>query len=161
MNFYLGVWNSPTAISDDEAAARYRVLSAEQSAEPEFNAHVYTFYCRLTSLYPEVEMVPENDLGSCPWACSLDLTGDHVIMAIQPGQCQKLVPQVLALAAQHDLVCFDPQAGKVHLPPHLSATQAAAVSVACGTAPEPGSPSDLQIVGIFEFQNAPPEPEKP
>ena len=94
-------------------------------------------------------MVPEDHLGSCPWACSLDITGDHVIMAIQPGQCERVVPQVLALAAQHGLVCFDPQAGKVHLPPHLSVMKAAAVGVACGTASEKGSPSDLQIVGIF------------
>jgi hypothetical protein len=155
MNFYLGVWNSPTAISDDEAAARYRVLSAEKSADPEFDAHVYAFYCRLTSLYPEVEMVLEEDLGSCPWACSLDITGDHVILALQPGHCEKVVPQLLALAAQHELVCFDPQAGKVHLPPHLSARKAAGAGVACSAAPEPGSRSDLQIVGIFEFHNAP------
>src|SRR5215469_14575903 len=106
-------------------------------------------------------MVPEDDLGSCPWACSLDVAGDHVIMAIQLEQSAELVPKVLTLAAQHELVCFDPQATKVHLPPHLSAMKAAAASVACGTASEKGSPSDLQIVGIFEFNNALHEPEKP
>ena len=116
MRFYLGVWNSSAPISDGEAAARYRVLSAEKSAEPKFDPHVYAFYCRLTSLYPELEMVPEDDLGSCPWACSLDVAGDHVIMAIQLEQSAELVPKVLTLAAQHELVCFDPQATKVHLP---------------------------------------------
>ena len=53
MNFYLGVWNSPTAISDDEAAARYRELSDETSVEPEFDTSVYNFYCRLISLFPD------------------------------------------------------------------------------------------------------------
>jgi hypothetical protein len=128
MSLYLGVWNSPTAISDDEAAARYFVLNSEKSVEPEFDAHVYTFYCRLIRLYPEVEMLPEDDLDSCPWACGLDVTGDHVIMAIQPEQSEKVVPQILALAAQEELVCFDPQSGKVHLPPMLTAAQASAVT---------------------------------
>ena len=107
MSFFLGVWNSPTAISDDEAAARYRRLSGQKSGEPEFDAQVYAFYCRLTRLYPEVEMVPENELASCPWACSLDVGSDHVIMAIQPEQSDRVAPQILALAAQHELVCFD------------------------------------------------------
>jgi hypothetical protein len=131
MRFYLGVWNSSAPISDGEAAARYRVLSAEKSAEPKFDPHVYAFYCRLTSLYPELEMVPEDDLGSCPWACSLDVAGDHVIMAIQLEQSAELVPKVLTLAAQHELVCFDPQATKVHLPPHLGAQQVAKTGPAC------------------------------
>jgi hypothetical protein len=123
MSLYLGVWNSPTAISDEEAAARYLVLSSEKRVEPEFDAQVYTFYCRLTRLYPEIEMVAEDDLSSCPWACGLDFRGDHVIMAIQPEQSEKVIPQILALAAQEELVCFDPQSGEVHLPPNLTARQ--------------------------------------
>jgi hypothetical protein len=128
MRFYLGVWNSPTAISDDEAAARYRALNSEKPVAPEFDYHVYTFYRRLTSLYPEVEMVPEDDLDSCPWACGLDVTGDHLIMAIQPEQSEEVVPHILALAAQEGLVCFDQQSGKVHLPPHLTTAEASAGS---------------------------------
>jgi hypothetical protein len=160
MSFYLGVWNSPAAISDNEAAARYAALNAEKSVEPGFDPHVYAFYCRLTSLYPEVEMVPEDELGSCPWACGIDIAGDHVIMAIRPGLSETVVPQVLALAAQDELVCFDPQAGKVHLPPHLKATKAAAAAGPAFTAASPpGSPSDLRITGLFELQNVPPEPE--
>jgi hypothetical protein len=160
MSYYLGVWNSLTALSDSEAAARYLVLSGAKSAEREFDAHVYTFYCRLTSLYPEVEMVPEDELSSCPWACSIDIAGDHAIMAIQPGLSETVVPQVLALAAQDELVCFDPQARKVHLPPHLKATKAAASAGPAFTATSPpGSPSDLRITGLFELQSVPPEPE--
>lgn len=49
-DFYLGVWNGQVAISDDEAAARHLALIGEKSAEPEFDARVYTFYCRLTSM---------------------------------------------------------------------------------------------------------------
>jgi hypothetical protein len=120
MSFYLGIWKSATAISDDEAAAQYLALRDEKSVESEFDDKVYSFYCRLTSLYPEVEMVPEDELDSCPWAGGIDIAGGHVILAIQPEQSEKVVPQVMVLAEQHELVCFDPQAGKVYLPPHLS-----------------------------------------
>ena len=138
MSFYLGLWNSPTAISDDEAAARYLVLSKERSVEPEFDERVYAFYCRLTGLYPEVEMVPEAELDACPWASGLDLSGDHVIMAIQPEKSEKVIPQVLTLAEQLELVCFDPQAGKVYLPPHLRAEPVAeAAGAACASGSQP------------------------
>jgi hypothetical protein len=128
MRFYLGVWKSATAISDDEAAAQYLALSDEQSVESEFDDQVYAFYSRLTRQYPEVEMVAEDELDACPWACGLDVAGDHVIMAIQPEMSEKVIPLVRVLAAQYELVCFDPQVGKVHLPARLRAQQDAAAT---------------------------------
>lgn len=141
MSFYVGVWKSETAISDEEAAARYRLLSTERLVQPEFDERVYAFCYRLTDLYPEVEMVPEDELDTCPWACGLDVSGDRVIMAIQPEQCEKVVPQVLALAEQFELVCFNPQAVRVYLPPHLRAEEdtAAFTGSACASETQPGA----------------------
>jgi hypothetical protein len=138
VSFYLGVWKSPAPISDAEAAARYNALNNEKSGGTEFDGRVYAFYCRLTELYPEVEMVPEDELRSCPWASSIDMAGDHLILPIQPEQCEKVVPEVVALAEQYELVCFDPQAGKVLLPPRLIAQQVAALT-------DSVSGSDLQL----------------
>ena len=121
MNFYLGVWNRPTPISDDVAAARYSELHHEKSVEPKFDEHVYAFYSRLINLFPGVEMVPEDELDACPWASGIDISADHVILAIQLEQAPKFIFQIVSLAAQHELVCFDPQAGKVYLPPGLEA----------------------------------------
>jgi hypothetical protein len=120
MSFYLGVWNSPTAISDDEAGAEYHEHREENSVESEFDAQVYGFYSRLTRHYPEVEMVPEDELDGSPWACSLDVTDIYVIIVIQPEKPKNIFPFIRALAAQYKLVCFDPQARKVHLPPYLT-----------------------------------------
>jgi hypothetical protein len=64
-------------------------------------------------------MVPEDELDACPWACALEVAGDHVIMAIQLEQAPKIIGQIVSLAAQLELVRFDPQAGKVYLPPRL------------------------------------------
>jgi len=140
MAFYLGVWNSPTAICDDEAAARYLALSEEKSVEREFDGSVYNFYCGLISLFPEVETVPEDELDSCPWACGIDIAADHLIMAIQIEQAQKIIGQIVSLAAKYELVCFDPQAGKVYLPPRLETKRArVAAGPACASGSEPSA----------------------
>jgi hypothetical protein len=145
MNFYLGVWNSPTAISDDEAAARYRELNDEKSVEPKFDEHVYAFYSRLTNLFPDVEMVPEDELDASPWASGIEIAADHVIMAIQIEQAQKIIGQIVSLAAKYELICFDPQAGKVYLPPRLETKRA---PVAAGPTCASGSqPSAIQPGG--------------
>jgi hypothetical protein len=92
-------------------------------SERRFDDQVYAFYSRLISLYPEVETLPEDELDDSPWACSMEVSGSHVIMAILPEQSEKVVSQVLALAEDNGVVCFNPQAGKVYLPPHLAAKQ--------------------------------------
>jgi hypothetical protein len=138
MIFYLGVWNCPNAISDDEAAARYLTLGGEKSAVAEFDASVYNFYCRLVSLFPEVETVSEDQLDSCPWACGIDIAADHVILPIQIEQAQKIIGQIVSLAAKYELICFDPQAGKVYLPPRLETKRAPmAAGPACASGSEP------------------------
>jgi hypothetical protein len=52
----------------------------------------------------------------------MEVSDSHVVMAIRPEQSEK-VPQVLALAEDNGLVCFDPQAGRVYLSPHRAAKQ--------------------------------------
>jgi hypothetical protein len=92
-------------------------------SERRFDDKVYAFYSRLISLYPEVETLSEDELDDSPWACSMEMSGGHVIMAVIEEQSEKVVPQVLALAEENGLVCFDPQARQAYLPPHLAAKQ--------------------------------------
>ena len=113
-------------MSDDEAARQYSLLSDGKASPGKFDSQVYAFYFHLTELYPEIDMVPESELDNCPWACAIEMAGGHVIMAITPEEAERLVPDLLTLADQHDLVCFDPQAGTVHLPPRLRARRAGA-----------------------------------
>ncbi len=118
MCFCLGVWNSPAAVSDGDAARRYLVLS-DGTLPSGFDGRVYAFYSELTRRYPEVEMVPESEIDECPWAHSIEMAGDHVIVPILSERSDEVAPVVVGLAAQYGLTCFDPQAGKVHLPPEL------------------------------------------
>jgi hypothetical protein len=125
---YLGVWNCLTPISDKEAAHQYQLLT-DVGSERRFDDKVYAFYSRLIGLYPEVETLSEEELDDSPWACSMEVSRSHVIMAIMQEQSENVVPQVLALAEENGLVCFDPQARQVYLPPHLAAKQGDAAPI--------------------------------
>jgi hypothetical protein len=74
---YLGVWNSLTPISDEEAARQYRLLCDMEATPRRFDAEVYAFYSRLISLYPEVDSLPEDELDGSPWACSMEVSDSH------------------------------------------------------------------------------------
>ncbi len=91
-SFYLAVWHSGTAISDDEAARQYFLLSDGESAPGKFDSQVYAFYSFLTDLYPEIDMVAESDIDACPWACAIEMAGGHAVMAIRPEEAGRLVP---------------------------------------------------------------------
>ena len=119
MNFYLGVWRSETTLSDKDAAKRYVALSEGQEIPKGFDAGVYKFHAQLTDMYPDLDLIPEDEEESSPWACSLEVSSTHVIMAIQPEWYTRVFPVILQLADQHGLVCYDPQNEKVHLSAHL------------------------------------------
>ena len=119
MNFYLGVWSSERELSDKDAAKRYAALAEGQDVPAGFNGAVYAFVVELTSHYPDIDAVAEEDMDSCPWACSLDVSESHVIMALTQDNYASVFPLVLQLADRHGLVCYDPQNAKVHLPSRL------------------------------------------
>jgi hypothetical protein len=101
-------------------------LSEGENTTAEFSDQVYAFYSQLILCYPEIDLVPENELEACPWASAIDMSGTHVIMAIRSHKSAQVVPVVMALAEQHDLICFDPQAGKVYLPSRFGSAGASA-----------------------------------
>ena len=91
---------------------------------------------------PEVEMVPEDDsIPVLGLASGLDVAGDHVIMAIQLERAPKIIGQIVALAAQYELVCFDSQASKVYLLPLLEAKprRPATAGPACDSGSQPSA----------------------
>jgi hypothetical protein len=122
----LAVWHSERAISEKEAAEVYLKLYEQQRIPIEQHIDVYAFYNELTARYPEIDMLADEDLDACPWSCSLDRSGFHVIMTVLDEKSAEVVPVVLELAKKYGLVCFDQQATKVHLPSHLRLTAAGA-----------------------------------
>ena len=119
MNFYLGVWSGESVPFGLDARTWYAALVEGRAAATGFHAGVYGFHQELTRRYPDVDMVAEEDLDACPWACALDVSDHHVLMALLPDRYPGMLPLVLHLADRHGLVCFDPQNSQVHLPSHL------------------------------------------
>ena len=77
---------------------------------------VYRFYCQLTSHYPELEMMTDEEMESSPWACALEVAEDHVIMSLLKEWYADAFPLILTLAGVYGLICYDPQTAEVHVP---------------------------------------------
>ncbi|MFC1410309.1 hypothetical protein ACEZCY_13680 [Streptacidiphilus sp. N1-12] len=84
-------------------------------------AAVAGFYAALVAKFPEVEDVGDE---SSPWSAGLDVDDGCVLMAMQWGRAAEVAPRVVELAGQSGLICFDPQAGVVHVPPALRSADA-------------------------------------
>ena len=122
MSYKIAIWHSERAISGKEAATLYRKLFEQEKIPIEQHIDVYGFCNELDARYPEIDMVAEEALDFCPWSCSHDRSGAHVILSMLDEKSAEVIPLVLELAEKYGLVCFDPQANQVHLPSHLAAT---------------------------------------
>ncbi|MFJ6083913.1 hypothetical protein ACIQI8_21180 [Streptomyces sp. NPDC092369] len=138
MSFDLAVWYEPGRISTSAAAEKYqRLCDGDTSAAGVVaNDAVTMFHRALIADFPELqdstpgsvtELVPDPAADSpqveaSPWTAGLDVSDAHVIMPISWSRAGATAPAVLALAGRHGLVCFDPQAEVLHLPPSLRGT---------------------------------------
>ena len=118
MTHYLAVWGGRDALSNRDAAKYYAALQ-EGKAPQAFDAAVYAFSSALTRHYPDLEMVPEEDLDASPWASAPEISGNYMIVALRAERFAEVFPLILQLAEEYGLVCFDPQNTKVHLPSRL------------------------------------------
>ena len=122
MSYDLGVWHSDLPLDDEQAGDLYVKLCEERWAPTEENAATLAFYNELSTRYPEIDDVSGKDLDDCPWSCPHDRSGLHVLMTIRWSKYGEVTPVVYELAERHDLVCYNPQEGKVRLPNRLKLT---------------------------------------
>jgi hypothetical protein len=130
MSFDLAVWFEPGRISTSAAAEKYqRLCDGDSSAAGVVaNDAVTAFHRALIVDFPELpDSVPDSaadfpQVEASPWTAVLDVSDAHVIMPISWSRAGATAPAVLALAGRHGLVCFDPQAEVLHLPPALRGT---------------------------------------
>jgi hypothetical protein len=121
MSFDLGVWYSDVSLTNEEAGEIYVKLCQNKLTLGGESEAVKGFYTDLTARWPEIDTVPieVDDVDYCPWSCTLDRSGMHVIMPCVWSKAEDVFAFVHELATKHSLVLFDPQAGEVHLPAHL------------------------------------------
>ncbi|WP_326789452.1 hypothetical protein [Streptomyces sp. NBC_00151] len=123
MSFDLAVWFESERVSASRAADTY-----ERLADGDFvgagvvaSEAVPAFRRELTGRFPELSATEADGprpTGS-PWTARLDVSAAHVIMPMSWDRADAMAPEVVALAGRHGLVCFDPQAEVLHLPPAL------------------------------------------
>lgn len=74
------------------------------------------FGAALLTLYPD----PQPGRLNTVWASAVDQTSARALLAVMPSHAEEVVPVVMQLAAEHELVCFDPQRRVVVYPPSLA-----------------------------------------
>ncbi len=122
MSYDLGVWYRTHPISHQEAQAQYfRLCEGEDiTGYTEAAGKISAFVEELVSRYPPLGEYPDEETDDCPWSAEFDVMGGHVIIAIAWSRCREISPWVSEAASRHGLVCYDPQAQKLRLPPHLA-----------------------------------------
>ena len=119
MSFDLGVWHTPTRLTDAEAGTLYADLCELRTGGVTPHPAVDAFYADLTARYPELDTVPDDridDSDYCPWSCDLNRSPGHVLMACVWSQTRAVGEFVWNLAAKYRLALFDPQEGRLHYP---------------------------------------------
>ena len=122
MSFDLGVWNSEGPITDGQASEIYGRLCEDWPYLEGESKAVEAFYQELIQRWPEIDTILEDEVGDfdrCPWSCALERSGRAVVMACVWSKATDVAQFVERLARKHGLVLFDPQSGRVTLPPHL------------------------------------------
>ncbi len=119
MSYDLGVWYPHAQLSDADAGKLYVGLCEGVVEHPRAHSAVDAFYSELTAKHPEIDTVPDDridDADYCPWSCALDHSPGHVIMSCAWSKAEYIDGFVRALARNHWLAVFDPQAGTFRYP---------------------------------------------
>ena len=128
MSFDLAVWFEPERVSASDAAGKYERLCDRDLAGAGVVASeaVSAFHQALIAEFPEVSSTGDDcqqvSVAVSPWTAGLDVSAAHVLMPMSWSRASETAREVVALADRHGLVCFDPQAEVLHLPPALRGT---------------------------------------
>jgi len=118
MSYNLAIWEGPPSSTDEEAAAEFERLHAKYvsggTTEPPSPA-IRAFIAAITSEYPDIVDLPDDRVDDGVWSDGPlldDASGPFFYCGIVGSFVEDVVPFVARLAAEHRLVCFDPQEGK-------------------------------------------------
>ena len=121
MSFDLAIWANDATRSAAEAAELYASLCDDlpsvYDSLPE-SAGIESFYEELTSLHPEIDDVPVEEIENtdlCPWSVAFDRSDKHILICAVWSKADYVGNLVLTLAQKHGLAVFDPQDGSIHL----------------------------------------------
>jgi hypothetical protein len=114
VSFDLYLWATPSPVTADQASdICSRLARGDQSATTP-RPRLLEFAGELVARYPRLEDL--TDPAGSPWSMSPDATPERVILSMGFSRAPEVSPDILRLASQHGLVCYDPQARQVHHP---------------------------------------------
>ncbi|MER7807238.1 hypothetical protein [Streptomyces sp900116325] len=145
MSFDLAVWFERTRLSRAEAVQKHLRMCEGSSGAAVGHPAVAGFYQSLIEEFPELpEQAGAVPDPASPWSAGLDVSEERVLMPMGWGRVAAVAPRVVALAGEHGLVCFDPQAGVVHVPPGLRGTEASRLQSCVGLPVEDPDPETVE-----------------
>lgn len=144
MSYDLYLWHSPKPVTAQQAMAICHQLAASQGDCVVPHNAVLAFYQDLIARFPPLESIADDELESSPWNMSPDATPSRVILVIGHSRVGQVGLTVEELAAQHGLVCFDPQSAVVHHPPLTRAPGSLLLESGNGSVVIDPSPEDLR-----------------
>ena len=110
MSYDLAFWVGPHATTREAAERIYDQLTdGDLGIVPE-DPRVARFYGALTTAYPDLT---EENLHTSPWASPIYVTKECVVVTISGSHSTEVAPVAMAVAAENDLLTFDPQTGEV------------------------------------------------
>jgi hypothetical protein len=114
VSFDLYLWATPSPVTAGQASDICSQLARGDQSATTSSPRLLEFTSELVARYPRLEDLtdPEDSL----WSMSPDATPARVILCMDFSRAPEASPDILQLASQHDLVCYDPQARQVHHP---------------------------------------------
>ena len=118
MSFDLAVWEEPTPRTDGEALDELQRLRAQYlgkgaSAPP--SERIKAFIAALTERYPDITELPDDEVDDGVWSDGPlvdNASGPIFYFGIVGSRAEDVTEYVAHIAAEHGLVCFDPQSGR-------------------------------------------------
>ncbi|TDC52527.1 hypothetical protein E1281_18930 [Actinomadura sp. KC345] len=163
MSFDLCVWRENHPITGAQALRTYWWLCGSErlgaADESEFTlAHderVDAFHTELLDAHPPLEGLDTAEAEDSPWSMTPDhMPGSYVIMMMGFSDAPEIAPAVIDLAGRYDLVCYDPQAMRVHNPGEIVDTDGPRLEFCDGGIVNDPRPRDLpDLLGQITDRN--------
>ncbi|MEJ8302291.1 hypothetical protein [Saccharibacillus sacchari] len=119
MSFDLAVWYPSKQLTDKEAGDLYLQLCEGIVDDVMPHEAINNFYLEITSLHPEIDDVPEHEIGNfdvSPWSVAFDRSPGHLIMCCVWSKAEYVEELVIKTALKHSLAIYNPQTSQYLLP---------------------------------------------
>lgn len=134
MSFDLHAWFEPGPITAAEATRKYDLLrEGDATGLVAPGPRMEAFGAALLERFPALESLDDDAFDGSPWAISPEVSDVCISMSIVWSKVTRVLPVIHRLAAEHDLVYYDPQARTVHNSIHRHSSPALRLEMCDGS----------------------------